>query len=84
MKAPKSIIGKNTDDAMRAGIVMGEVARIDGLVGMIWKELGHRTPVVMTGHGAAAMATLSSLDIEAESDLTLSGLRALALLNKRQ
>lgn len=83
MKAPKSIIGKNTDDAVRSGIVMGEVARIDGLVAMIWDELGTQTPIIMTGHGASGIAALSSLDIEVESDLTLSGLRTLALQNKR-
>lgn len=83
MKAPKSIIGKNTDDAVRSGIVMGEVARIDGLVAMIWDELGTQTPIIMTGHDASGIAALSSLDVEVESDLTLSGLRTLALQNKR-
>lgn len=83
MKAPKNIIGKNTEDAMRSGIVMGEVARIDGLVSLIWDEMGARTPILMTGDGADGIAALSSLDIEVESCLTLSGLRALASLNRR-
>ncbi len=64
MKAPKNIIGKNTEDAMRSGIVMGEVARIDGLVSLIWDEMGTRTPILMTGDGADGIAALSSLDIE--------------------
>ena len=46
------MIGKNTREAMQAGIVLGEAARIDGLVDLIWAELGYETKVVATGDGA--------------------------------
>ena len=32
LKAPASVVGKNTREAMQAGVVMGEVALIDGLI----------------------------------------------------
>ncbi len=56
LRAPKSVIGKNTRDAMQAGIVIGEVARIDGLIDAVWAELGYKTRVVATGDDAHAMA----------------------------
>lgn len=49
---PRSVIGKSTRDAMQAGIVIGEVARIDGLIQAVWDELGYETRVVATGDDA--------------------------------
>lgn len=39
LRAPKSLLGRTTAEAMQAGIVMGEVARIDGLIDMILGRL---------------------------------------------
>lgn len=44
LRAPKSLLGRTTVEAMQAGIVMGEVARIDGLIDMIWADCGYTTP----------------------------------------
>ena len=49
LHTPRSVIGKSTRDAMQAGIVIGEVARIDGLIQAVWDELGYETRVVATG-----------------------------------
>jgi type III pantothenate kinase len=83
LKAPKQIIGKSTTDALRSGIVMGEVARIDGLVRMIHAELGYDAPVVISGHYAAELAALSTCDMTPAADLTLRGLSLLYALNRR-
>ncbi|MDR2108160.1 MAG: type III pantothenate kinase [Coriobacteriales bacterium] len=79
---PRSVIGKSTRDAMQAGFVLGEAARIDGLIEMIWEELGYRTPVVMTGSDAEALVRLSSHDALVDETLTLRGLWLLHSYNR--
>lgn len=83
LKAPASIIGKNTREAMQAGIVMGEVARIDGLIDLVWEELGYETDVIATGTDAAALAALSQRIVRVDEHLTLRGLRILHETNRR-
>lgn len=83
LKAPASIIGKNTREAMQAGIVMGEVARIDGLIDLVWEELGYETNVIATGTDAAALAELSQRVVQVDEHLTLRGLCLLHTANRR-
>ena len=79
LKTPKSVIGTTTRDAMQSGIVIGEVARIDGLIEAAWRELGYETQVIATGSDAEAMTALSQR-IDAADDLL--GLKGLLLLHK--
>lgn len=58
LRAPKSLLGRTTVEAMQAGIVMGEVARIDGLIDMIWADCGYTTPVILVGQDAETIAAL--------------------------
>ena len=74
IKAPASIVGKSTREAMQSGIIMGEVARIDGLIDMVWRELGYTTPLVMYGPDAAAMSRLMAHKAQVDETLTLRGL----------
>lgn len=83
LRAPASIVGKNTREAMQAGIVMGEAARIDGLVDLIWGELGYETDVVATGSDAAVLAALSKRIRRVDEHLTLRGLALLHAMNRR-
>jgi type III pantothenate kinase len=83
IRAPKTIIGKNTRDAMRSGIVLGELARMDGLIGMIWNELGYETAIVISGLYANEVAALSKYDITPDDGLTLRGLALLYKLNRK-
>lgn len=83
LRAPKAIIGKNTRDAMQSGIVIGEVARIDGLVQAVWSELGYQTRVIATGDDAQAMAGLSQHIELADQHLTLKGLALLYTKNRK-
>ena len=77
-------MGKNTREAMQAGIVMGEVARIDGLVDMTWGELGYETDVVATGSDASVLAALSQRVRHVDEHLSLRGLALLHALNRKQ
>ena len=83
LHTPRTIIGKSTRDAMQAGIVIGEVARIDGLIQAVWDELGYETRVVATGDDAQAMAGLSRRIEVADDQLTLKGLILLHRKNRR-
>lgn len=84
IKAPRSVIGRNTRTAMQSGAVLGEIARIDGLIDCIWDELGYRGSVIMSGEDAAALSALSQHDALVVEDLTLQGLFELELLNRRK
>lgn len=59
---PVRVIGKSTREAMRSGVVLGEAARIDGLLAMIEAELaegarGKRGSATNRGTKACAAAT---------------------------
>lgn len=83
LKAPRSVIGKNTRAAMQSGVVLGEVARIDGLLDAIMAELGEVAQLVITGDAADAMATLLRHDAAVDPTLTLRGLALLWQRNRR-
>ena len=79
---PGHVIGTNTVDAMRSGIMYGELARIDGLVRRVLDELGCDAPVIATGGYASIMASLSETVTAHEPDLTLEGLRLIHERNR--
>lgn len=83
LRAPRAVIGRSTREAMQSGVVYGEVARIDGLLDMIVDELGEKAPVVLTGDGAAVIATLLRHKSTVDETLTLRGLYLLWKANQR-
>lgn len=84
LRAPETVIGRNTRAAMQSGVVLGEVARIDGLIDFVVGELGYEAPVVLTGDGAEAMAALLRHEVRVDDTLTLRGLWGLWKTNRRQ
>jgi type III pantothenate kinase len=79
--APERLIGKSTAESMRAGVVFGTVAMVDGMVAMLRDELGGDTPVIATG-GLAALVCRHSTQIDDHDPLlTLEGLRLVHELN---
>jgi type III pantothenate kinase len=74
---PRSVVGKNTVDAIRSGVVYGYAGAIDAILRRLYDELGSHTDVVATG-GLAGLVVPYSEEIEAVDDLlTLTGLRLL-------
>jgi type III pantothenate kinase len=71
---PRSVIGKNSVEAMQSGAIYGFAAQIDGMTERIKKELGAAT-VVATGGLATLMTPFASSIDELEPWLTLHGLR---------
>lgn len=83
LRAPTSVIGRNTQAAMQSGVVLGEVARIDGLLEAVTRELGEVAPVVVTGDDAATIAALLPREVTVDETLTLRGLALLWQRNRR-
>ena len=84
LRAPSSVIGRNTCSAMQSGVVLGEVARIDGLVDAVMRELGAVAPVVVTGDGASGLAPLLAHETVLDEALTLRGLHAIWKYNVKR
>ncbi len=80
---PKHVIGKNTVDCMRSGMMYGTAASIDGLVERIEEELGHSCTLIATGGMAQFVAPLCKREIILEKDLLLKGLNILYKKNKK-
>lgn len=72
---PKTSLGKDTIQSMRAGIVLGFAALVEGLVGRMKAELGGNPHVVATGGLASLIAPETSVIERVEPDLGLIGLR---------
>ncbi len=80
LTAPAQVIGRRTEDCVRAGVLFGSVEATDGIVRRIKAEWPTESPpfVVATGGLAARIAELSAEIEEVEPDLTLIGLRVAA------
>ncbi len=74
LDVPGSVIGKNTIDCMRAGIMYGNAAMIDGIIDRMEKELGTSASLVATGGLAKFITPLCRHAIAYEDDLLLKGL----------
>lgn len=80
---PKQVIGKNTVDCMRSGMMFGTAAMIDGLIDRIEEELGHPSTLIATGGMAQFVTPLCRHDIILEKDLLLKGLNIIYKKNKK-
>ena len=74
---PRSVIGKNTIDAIRSGVVYGYAGAIDAILRRLYDELGERADVIATGGLSHLVAPYSEEIEEIDDMLTLTGLRLL-------
>lgn len=82
LEQPRRVIGKNTVDCMRSGIMYGTAAMIDGMLDRIESELGASTTVVATGGISQFIIPLCHREIKLEKDLMLKGLNLIYQKNK--
>ena len=82
LEQPRRVIGKNTVDCMRSGIMYGTAAMIDGMLDRIEGELGTSATVVATGGIAQFIIPLCQREIKLEKDLMLKGLNLIYQKNK--
>ncbi len=74
---PRSVIGKNTIDAIRSGVVFGYAGAIDAILRRLYDELGERAAVIATGGLASLVVPYTEEISEVDDLLTLTGLRLL-------
>lgn len=74
LEPPKRVIGRNTTECMRSGILYGAAAMLDGLISRMEAELGQETTVVVTGRPGEIIAPLCQKAVHYEKNLTLQGL----------
>lgn len=79
---PKSVIGRNTVDCMRSGMMYGTAAMIDGLIDRMEEELGHKSTLIATGGMAQFITPLCRHSIILDKDLLLKGLNIIYKKNK--
>ncbi|KFM84947.1 type III pantothenate kinase [Paenibacillus macerans] len=75
LEKPKKVIGRNTVNAMQAGIIFGYAGQVDGIVERIAGEMGVKPKVVATGGLAELIASETRSIEEVNPRLTLEGLR---------
>jgi len=79
---PRSLIGKSTEDAMRAGLVYGFAAQVDGIVTRMRDELGEDTEAIATGGLAGQIVPYCETIDDVDDLLTLTGLRIIHERNR--
>ncbi|RMF75222.1 MAG: type III pantothenate kinase [Acidobacteria bacterium] len=82
LSVPARVVGRNSVDAIRSGLLHGHAAMVDGLVRRIEAEVGPARTVVVTGGLADVIAPLMERVDANEPDLTLEGLRLVHARNR--
>lgn len=82
LEAPKSVIGKNTIDCMKSGVVFGNASMIDGMIDRFNEEMGENLKVYATGGLAPTIVQHCKHDITLDKNMVLKGLNILYKKNK--
>lgn len=78
------VLGKNTMDAMRSGVLCGTASLVDGMIGRIREQLGDGMAVYLTGQYAPLIAPFLRERAGVEPQMALEGLRLIWERNKRK
>ncbi len=79
---PEKVIGRDTDQAMRSGLMYGYLGLMEGVIQRIRAEIGSDARVIATGGLVETIAEGTTIIDELEPDLTLQGLRLIWELNQ--
>jgi len=74
LEAPPSVIGKNTSDCMKSGVVFGNASLIDSMIDRFCKETGEELPVYATGGLASTIVPHCHHKITLDENMVLKGL----------
>jgi len=83
VRKPPRIIGRTTEESVQAGLFLGYVALVEGVVKRLHAELGVQAPVIATGGLAPVFEKELTFLAGVEPDLTLEGLRLIWEKNRR-
>lgn len=74
LEEPKSVIGKNTAECMRSGIIYGNASLLDGMIDRFNSEMNAELPVIATGGLAKTIISHCKHEITVDENLVLKGL----------
>ena len=80
--APRHVIGKNTTECMKSGVLYSNAAALDGIIDRIEEELGEKATVVATGGLAKKIVPHCKREIILDEELLLRGLLIIYEKNK--
>lgn len=85
LQHPKTLIGKNTEDCMRSGIVYGTAAMLDGIIDRIREQFpGKELNVVATGGNAPVIVKYCRNHIVYDKYLLMEGLWSIYQKNRSE
>ena len=82
LEAPATVIGKNTVDCMKSGVIFGHASLIDGMIDRINAEVGEKLPVIVTGGYASVVVSHCNHKMVIDEYLVLKGLNLIYNKNK--
>ncbi len=82
--APENVIGKNTVDCIKSGLVFGTASMIDGLIDKFSAELDKKPTVIATGGLAGVVVPYCKHEIIYDPELLLKGLYLIYKKNKHR
>ena len=83
IEAPEHIIGKNTVECMKSGIIYSSAAAIDGIIDRLQDELEGEATVIATGGLAKKIVPHCKREIILDDDLLLKGLAVIYRKNRK-
>ena len=84
LEAPDTVIGSNTIDAMKSGVVLGNASMIDGMIERYREVLGENMTVIATGGLSEVIIKNCRNKIIFDDRLLLDGLYILYCKNTKQ
>lgn len=81
---PPNIIGRNTIDCMKSGVLYSNACALDGIIQRIEEELGESCTAIATGGLASIVVPLCRKNIIVDPDLLIKGLTIIYRKNKKK
>lgn len=83
LEAPERVIGRNTIDCMKSGVIYSAAAAMDGIIDRIQEEMGETLTVIATGGLAKCIVPHCRREVILDDDLLLKGLLVLYDKNRQ-
>lgn len=83
LEAPERVIGRNTIDCMKSGVIYSAAAAMDGIIDRIQEEMEETLTVIATGGLAKCIVPHCRREVILDDDLLLKGLLVLYDKNRR-